>query len=127
MDYPTIETASAVVSHRPPGITWIVYRDGAWDTVADAENHLEAQRVLGGGRRVPTLVDIRRMDGIDKEARDRYASPEADALSMATALVVSSRVSRVIGTFFVGLNRPGRPTRLFTDEKRALKFLEGTL
>ena len=42
-----------------------------------------------------------------------------------TALVVGSPVSRVIGNFFVGLNRPKYPLRLFDDQEFATAWLLG--
>jgi hypothetical protein len=41
----------------------------------------------------------------------------------ATALIISSPLSRAIGNFFLGLNRTSMPTRLFTSEADALAWL----
>ena len=120
----SIETTNAIITLRPPGITWIEYRPGARDSLQDAEEHLAAQEELADGGSRPTLIDIRPMAGIDKEARDLYAGPRANGVNAATALVVKSRISRVIGSFFIGLNKPGRPTRMFTSTDKAVAWLE---
>ena len=123
MDSRAIETSNATITLRSPGITWIEYRRGARDSLRDAEEHLAAQEELADGGSRPTLIDIRPMGGIDKEARELYAGPRANAVNRATALVVKSRISRVIGSFFIGLNRPGRPTKMFVSTERAEEWL----
>ena len=41
----------------------------------------------------------------------------------ATALLTSSPVSKTIGNFFMGLNKPLSPTRLFTNSDKAIQWL----
>jgi hypothetical protein len=41
------------------------------------------------------------------------------------ALLVGSPVTRVIGNFFIGLNKPRWPVRLFRSESDALAWLGG--
>jgi hypothetical protein len=42
---------------------------------------------------------------------------------MAFAILIDSSVSRVVGNFFLGINKPAVPTKLFTNEKEAVKWL----
>jgi hypothetical protein len=65
------------------------------------------------------------MARVDRQARAMFASEEYMRLSSQTALVVGSPVSRVIGNFFVGLNRPTYPVKIFDDAKLAAKWLQG--
>ncbi len=118
-----VTTRNATISLRAPGIVWIDYNAGAHDTIDDAVAHVEAQELLGRGEPRPTLIDIRAMSGIDKEARAYYTGDKAEHVNKATALVVKSRISRVIGSFFIGLNRPHRPTKLFTSPEDARAWL----
>ena len=62
---------------------------------------------------------------ISKEARDYFANERTASIQRATALLVSSPVSRVIGNFFMGLNKPMSPTRMFTDTAAAIQWLHG--
>ncbi len=39
-------------------------------------------------------------------------------------LLIGSPVSRVIGNFFMGLNKPIYPTKLFTDPQKAIRWLQ---
>lgn len=73
----------------------------------------------------PTLVLMQEIARVDREARAFFASEAYMRLCSQTALVVGSPVSRVIASFFVGLNRPSYPYRIFDDPQRAAEWLRG--
>lgn len=69
------------------------------------------------------LVDMRQIRSVSREARTLYAGP-TNALSMcAVALVTDSSASRVLANFFMALNKPETPTRVFTDTESAVAWL----
>lgn len=73
----------------------------------------------------PWLVDIREAKySLNREAREYFAGTETDALSSATAMLIRSAVGRVLANFYLGLNKPKRPTQLFTDEAAAVSWLK---
>jgi len=92
-------------------------------TLEDARENIEAVRTLAKGKRVPVLVDITEVKGADREARAYLASEEAAIVQCAAALIVGSPLSKIVGNFFLGLNKTKFPTRLFTSEKRAVRWL----
>ena len=99
--------------------------DGAEATLDSAREQVAAQRQqLDDGKPLPFLMDIRRARSLSREARNYFASDEAAQVFAATALLVSSPLSRAIGNFFLGLNKPKMQTRLFTDENEALAWLK---
>jgi len=69
------------------------------------------------------IIDMTAVFEISKEARDYFANERTASIQRATALLIGSSVSRVIGNFFLGLNKPISPTRLFTDPQEAIKWL----
>ena len=69
------------------------------------------------------LIDMTAVSEISKEARDYFANERPASIQRATALLIGSPVSRVIGNFFMGLNKPISPTRLFTDPQKAIQWL----
>ena len=75
----------------------------------------------------PTLVLMQDMARVDRAARGCLASEEYMRVCSQTALVVGSPVSRVIGNFFAGLNRPKYPLKLFDDTELATEWLSGFL
>ncbi len=91
-----------------------------------AKENVDAQESIRDGlNRVKTrvLIDMTAIAEISKEARDYFANERTASIQRATALLISSPVSRVIGNFFMGLNKPITPTRLFTDPQKAIQWL----
>jgi hypothetical protein len=92
----------------------------------DAEENMRVARELSGGRRLPLLLDMREARGIDREARAHYASREGEKLWPAVAMLISSPFGVVLGNFFMRVNRPPFPVRIFRDEAAALDWLRAT-
>lgn len=92
--------------------------------LADAQENIAAIASLTNNTRMPVLVDLRGVRSQSREARDYFGGPQAEATTLAVALLIGSPVSRVLANFFLRLNSAGRyPTRLFTDEPSAIKWL----
>jgi hypothetical protein len=72
------------------------------------------------------LIDIRGIKKIDRGARQLFASKEiSDGYSVqALALVMGSPLSTFIGNFWLSINRPMHPTRLFTASEGARDWLQ---
>ena len=92
--------------------------------------HEVALQVLEVGLQIvdgpkPTMVLMQDIARVEREARAFFASEEYMQLCSQTALVVGSPVSRVIGYFFVGLNRPKYPYKIFEDPELAAEWLRG--
>jgi hypothetical protein len=92
--------------------------------------HQVALQVLAVGLQIvdgpkPTLVHLQDTARVEREARAFFASEDYMRLCSQTALVVGSPVSRVIGSFFVGLNRPSYPYKIFDDPEEAAEWLRG--
>lgn len=80
-------------------------------------------KVTGGVPR-PMLVDFTNMKSQTKECRDYYSKdPDHLKTHTAIAIVVSNPLSRVFANFFIGLNKPRNPTRLFNDRVEAIRWL----
>jgi hypothetical protein len=93
----------------------------------DAVENVRVSRELGSGVPRPGLLDSREAISISREARSYYAGPENARVLSAVAILVGSPLSRVIGNFFIGLNRTSFPSRLFTSEEQALAWLRSFL
>lgn len=74
-------------------------------------------------KKTRVIVDMTSVFEVSKEARDYFANERTASIQRATALLIGSPVSRVIGNFFLGMNKPITPTRLFTNSKEAIKWL----
>jgi hypothetical protein len=105
------------------GILHGVAADDVTHTLAQAKEQLELQRAMAGDVARPFLMDIRTAAGLERDARTFYAGRDAAKVLRATALLIGSPLSRALGNFFLGLNKPHMPTRLFTDEESAMAWL----
>lgn len=122
IDLPTI-----VLSLRDDGVLVATVKPGTVQTLEDARENVEGTRSLGLGRRPPLLVDMRESRGMERPARTYYAGPEGAKVICAIGILVGSPATRLLGNFFIGLNRMLVPCKLFTDEPEALAWLRGHL
>lgn len=120
-----IETRTARIWLGEDGILRSIVKKGVDVTLTDAKDVLAAGVRIAGGRRVPVLVVASGVRSVNREARNHFGGEAAANLMLAQALRVDSPVSRVIGNFFLGLNKTSFPTRLFTSEAEALEWLKG--
>ena len=99
---------------------------GDQTTEDQARETVDAQESLRDSlnkKKTLVLIDMRDITEISKEARDYFANERTASIQRATALLTDSPVSRVIGNFFMGLNKPISPTRMFTDPQKAIEWL----
>ena len=77
---------------------------------------------LTGGRRSPLLVDLHDSGQQTRPARVEFT--RRDDLVSAVALIVGTPLSRIMGNFFLSVNKPPYPVRLFDDEASGLAWLQ---
>ncbi|HXC05105.1 MAG TPA: hypothetical protein VNZ86_10170 [Bacteroidia bacterium] len=89
-------------------------------TLAHAVKDMECLNVLSDGKRYPTLCYL--PDAIiTREMRNYYSNHEP--LALAAAMIVRSPFQRILGNFFIGLNKVKVPIRLFTSDTEARTWL----
>jgi hypothetical protein len=76
-----------------------------------------------GERYFPTLIDATTLKSVTKEARDYFGSDEGSRQILASALIINSVVGKFITNFFLQINKPKVPIRVFTDKKDAVSWL----
>ncbi|MFT2007917.1 hypothetical protein ACMA1I_04515 [Pontibacter sp. 13R65] len=70
----------------------------------------------------PSLFDITKVKKSTKEARD-FMADQGNELVTASAILVTSPVLRMMANFFISVNKPKNPSRMFTDKQAALEWL----
>ncbi len=76
-----------------------------------------------GHKDFPLLVHATIVKHVTIEARNYLASEEGCQKIKSCAIITSSIVTRVIANFFLTLNKPLVPTKLFTNEEHAKEWL----
>ena len=92
------------------------------DTV-DTDEIFKAFDQLGVLAPTALLADIRTLRGVSLGVRTHMSSERAGRYLARVALVADSPLTRTIGNFFMRLNRPPFPVRIFDQEDDALRWL----
>ncbi len=106
------------------GIIIATFDDGAEIDLEDARGCTQAMVQVSGGKPAPLLVDFTGLKSQTKQCRDYFArEPSHTKTYLAVAILVTSPLSRIVANFFLGINKPIRPTRLFEDREAAVAWL----
>jgi hypothetical protein len=71
------------------------------------------------------LVIIGKYTNVSPEARELAANKELSKNRTSLAFVTDSLAHKLVVNFFIKFNRPSTPTKLFTDEEEAIRWLKG--
>lgn len=74
-------------------------------------------------RKYPLLIDARGIRSITRDARNFFTTNGRQTNTLGFAIIIDSSVSKVVGNFFLGINKPAVPTKLFLDESNAVDWL----
>lgn len=106
------------------GICYTVVRPNVSIVLKDALENSVSIKEISGDTIYPLLVNLKEINSISKEARDHFSMQDRTPGVSAVAMLIRSPVSRVIGNFFLGINKSAVPTKLFTVESEAVTWLK---
>ena len=104
-------------------ILFFIYKPGVKVYLNVAEQVVKDRVQLQNETAYPVFCDMRGVKDSDKPARD-YLAKEGSTLVTAVAVLIDSPVTKIMLNFYLNINRPQTPTRMFTDQSLALEFLE---
>ena len=119
------DTCKGKVYMYDNGIMHQVYHDAIHIDIEDSMKEMEIYRnefCTQGAR--PILVDITNVKSVCKESRGIYSSQDTALIFSKAALLVGNPVSRIIGNFYLGLNKSAMPVQMFTVAEEAMDWLE---
>ena len=79
------------------------------------------------GRKFPFLLNVKNLKSISKKAREYSALDEVALDISCAALLVDKKFTKHLANFWLKINRPNTPTKLFTDEFKAFMWLTDQL
>jgi len=121
-----IDTRTARIGLNEDGLVIVRIKDGALQSLTDAEENLAASVAETGGKRRPLLVDIRSAQPLEADARHHYSGQTLVERFLALALLIDgSPFGRMMGTVYLRIAQPGIPTQLFSNEAQAVEWLKG--
>lgn len=118
-----INTSLANISMRSEGI--IVVESNGNDvsgSLEAAQEILEAVQAICGEKKYPMLSRNLGVRAISKEERHFYMNIKNGPVT-AVAMLISNPFERILGNFFMGINKISVPCKLFTEEEAALTWL----
>jgi len=86
------------------------------------ENYEAAQSLVSNAKHL-LLVDAREVFYVSKEAR-AYSAELKPNSPIAIAVIVASTANRLVGNFYINFNKPKVTTKLFSNQEKALEWLE---
>ena len=123
-----LRTATAEIVLLPSGVVRTRIQAGAAQSLKDAGENLHGSIAASGGRKRPLLVDIARCQPLTPEVRHFYSGELLVDSFLALALLIEATAfGRMMGNVYLRVARPGIPTRLFSQEPEALRWLGGFL
>jgi len=128
VNIPEITTSVSSVRIVENNLLHWVYSKDAVVTLKEAEEEVARVGTLveeNALKSTRLLIDIRPLCSIDRAASKLFSSDEVhDRYGVeALGLLIESRVSSVIGNFYMKVRQPKHPTRLFTNEDDARQWL----
>jgi hypothetical protein len=119
-----LETEKIKFILRPDNIVQIECKPDTIMTIDEGKLSTKMVGEIVNGNPLPLLCDLTNVVRMTQECRRHFAGPEHAAVFSCCALIVTSPISKIIGNFFLGANKPRRPTRLFTDVEEGLLWLK---
>jgi hypothetical protein len=118
-----ISTKKADVSLTSDGHILIRILEYSEVEAEDIKEINAAKDQLTEGKRNTVIFVTPNYGSISKEARELSASKEVYHNAIAKALVVSNMAGRLVSHFFITVNKPPAPTKIFKTEAEAAKWL----
>ena len=119
-----IETSNAVLRRVDDNIICLTFPRRTTHTLVTMTEHLNGLRLLDlTNNGVLLLVDLNNLIGVTKEARTMVSNPDMTKTHKAVAMLVSNPLTRLIASFFLGLNKPKFPIKSFTNSDDAILWL----
>jgi hypothetical protein len=109
---------------RADGIMYIRISSEKEESVELVKEMVKKMGEMVNYKPVPMLAKHEDFALPGKENRDYWAKKESCPYSKADAFMIGSVALRLIANFYLRVNKPERPTKMFTNEKDAVAWLK---
>lgn len=107
---------------RADEIIEINFSQGFYGEIEDARFIVNNIKKISNNKKHSLLVVYADDNLFSNEARDFVSKHD---YTKADALVGNSLALRLVGNFYLKINKPVRPTKLFSDKAAAIEWLQG--
>jgi hypothetical protein len=109
---------------RADGIIYVSISPEKEETVELAKKMVIKMGEMLNHKQAPILFKHQDFALPGKANRDYWATKEACPYSKAEAFIINSIALQLIANFYLKINKPERPTKMFTHEEEAIKWLK---
>lgn len=119
-----IKLSHSTVFLRVDGIIEVQFKHDVLLELEDCKELISLYGKLSAGKKVPILHLIGKYMNATKEAREFSSTEEGLMYSLAEAYVFDSLPHRIIGDFYLKVNKPSALTKFFKTKKEAEVWLK---
>jgi hypothetical protein len=105
------------------GILYSISKKGPQHSLEDTKKRFAEFKKVIGNNKVCMLIDVTNTNESTREIRN-YAAEELPKIVKAIAMVSTSAVGKMLANLFFTLKTQPYPTKMFTNEKDAKKWLQ---
>lgn len=122
-----ISTEKFDVIKLEEGIVENIVKESMVIDATDIQRIRECNLEIMGDKKYCVLITSHFLASITKDARELSASREFRHNTIAKALFVNNIGQKMVGNFYLQVNRPAIKTKMFTDREKALEWLREQL
>lgn len=104
-----------------------IIKPGVTIEIEDMWKIKEANMKLIADKKYCILVTSHYLADISKEARELAAGIDFQMNTLAKALLVETTGHRIVGNFYIKVNKPAIKTKIFSDRNKAMEWLRKQL
>ena len=120
------ETPTSTSWFDDDGILCVISKKGTQPTLEERKKRTEDFKKALGGKKICMLVDITNASESSKEAKD-YLAEELPKILNAMAFISKSPLGTMLANLYLGLKPPPFPSKIFSNEADARKWLKNYL
>lgn len=119
-----IKCSKSTITQIAHDIVYIDIKPNEEFTLDDYKEAIEGIAQIGDGKIFKQLIHVGLHTLPTNEARQYLTSPERSSFKLADAIVVQSLAQNIIARFIMKFQSPKVPTRVFSNDRDALLWLE---
>ena len=119
-----IDLAACTMTFCEEGIIHIDFKKIEELTVKDVKEMMDVFGQKSEGKKHPILITVKQFMTIDKDVRELWAEQGRSQYSSADAIVATHVAIKMIANFYIAVNKPAIPTRVFNFEQEAIDWLK---
>jgi len=117
------ELQHTIVEYRKDGIVHVVYKAGCTVTIADIYAMAKFISHIGVANKYKFLTEAEQGSTVENEAMHFLATEKGSLFMLKNALLCRFLMVEMVSNYFVRIDNPVIPTKIFKDKTKAIEWL----